>query len=112
MPTLVLDVARDRELHEAETSAERFDRMAFAERAVARVKPADMRVAVVEGRARVAIESGRVWGKPGGARWAMLVVPPGASRRAIAAAVATLAGPAPEPYVLDTLFVSGAGLDA
>ena len=103
MPTYFSDTARDRELDGTETSSERFDRMAFAERAVSLVKPANMRVAIAEGRSRVVVESGRMWGQSEGARWAMLCVPPTASRRAIATAVAALAGPAPEPYVLDAL---------
>jgi hypothetical protein len=112
MPTFVIDIARERELDGTETSTERFDRMAFAERAVSLVKPANMRVAIAEGRSHVVVESGRAWGRPEGARWAMLCVPPQASRRAIAAAVATLAGPAPEPYVLDALLSTGVDRDA
>jgi hypothetical protein len=108
MPTYFSDVARERELEGTETSTESFDRMAFAARAVALVKPANMRVAIAAGRSRVVVESGRLWGRPEGARWAMLCVPPRASHRAIAAAVAALAGPAPEPYVLDTLLASAA----
>jgi hypothetical protein len=112
MPTFVTDTSRERELEGTETSTERFDRVAFAERAVALVKPPDMRVAIAEGRSRVVVESGRAWGRSEGARWAMLFVPPLASRRAIAAAVALLAGPAPGAYVLDALVSGGAGLDA
>jgi hypothetical protein len=103
MPTYVSDIARHRELDGTETSTEHFDRIAFARRAVLLVKPPDMRVAIAEGRSRVNLESGRMWGRAEGARWAMLCVPPAASRRAIATAVAALAGPAPEPYVLDAL---------
>ena len=115
MPTFVTDVARDRELDGTETSDERFDRLAFAERAVALLKPANMRVAIAEGRSRVVVEAGRLWGRPDGTTWAMLCVPPMASRRAITAAVAALAGSgaeAPEPYVLDALFAEAPGLDA
>ena len=108
MPTYVTDTARDRALEGAETSAERFDRIAFAERAVARVKPPNLRVAIAEGSARVVVESGRAWGGAEGARWAMLCVPPTASRRAIATAVAALAGPAPAPYLLDALLATSA----
>jgi hypothetical protein len=110
LPTFVTDTARDRELDGTETSAEPFDRIAFAEAAVARVKPANMRVAIAEGSTRVVLESGRAWGGPEDARWAMLCVPPRASRRAIAAAVAALAGPSPAPYVLDTLLATTCAL--
>jgi hypothetical protein len=53
MPTFVIDIVRERELDGTETSTERFDRMAFAERAVSPVKPPNMRVAIAEGRSRV-----------------------------------------------------------
>ncbi len=106
MPTAPPLLARERELDGTETSTECFDRLAFAERAVSFLKPANMRVAIAEGRSRVVVESGRAWGRSEGSRWAMLCVPPTASRRAIAAAVAALAAPAPGPYVLDTLLAS------
>ena len=111
MPTFITDIARDRELDGTETSNERFDRMAFAEQAVALVKPANMRVAIAAGRSRVVVEAGRAWGRADGARWAMLCVPPSASRRAIAAAVAALAGPSPRAYLIDTLLAGGATRD-
>jgi hypothetical protein len=111
MPQLFSDIARERELDGAETSSEIFDRIAFAERIVSLVKPANMRVAIAEGRTRVVVEMGRWWGRAEGARWAMLCVPPTASRRAIALAVAALAGPTPEPYVLDTLLALQWGRD-
>jgi hypothetical protein len=86
-----------------ETSSERFDRMAFAERALALVRPPNTRVALCEGRARVVVESGRAWGSARDARWAVLRVPPSASRRAIAVAALALAGPSQHPYALDVL---------
>jgi hypothetical protein len=107
MRTLVTEIARDRELDGTETSAERFDRVAFAERAVSLVKPSNMRVVIAQGRSRVHVDSGRAWGRPAGARWAMVLVPPTASRRAIVGAVATLAGRTPDPYVLDVLMADG-----
>jgi hypothetical protein len=108
MPTYLTDVVPERELDGTETSFERFDRMAFAERAVSLVKPPGMRVAIAEGRSRVIVEAGRAWGRAENAQWAMLFVPPRASRRAIATAVAALAPSPAEPYVLDTLL---AGLE-
>lgn len=73
----------------AESSDERFDRIAFAARAVALVRPTHTRVAICEGTRRVQITSGRQWGGSGDAeaRWAILRVPLNASRRAIAQAV-------------------------
>jgi hypothetical protein len=106
MPTYVSQIgriARAPELEELETSSERFDRVAFAERALALVRPANTRVAICEGRTRITVESGRAWGRAADARWALVTVPPAASRRAIAVAALTLAGPSPEPYALDVL---------
>jgi hypothetical protein len=121
------EIARERELAEEESSNERFDRLAFAERALRLVRPRRMTIALCPGpvgpRARVKLEVGRAWGKNGGKngglvrdadpdsdtggesfeRWAMLSVPPRASKRAIALAVASLAGPHRKPYVLDVL---------
>jgi len=103
MPTYVSQVAPAPELEELETSSERFDRLAFAERALALVRPANTRVAICQGRTRVTVESGRAWGRAANARWALVSVPPAASRRAIAIAALALAGPSPEPYALDVL---------
>jgi hypothetical protein len=98
----VQDVQRDRELALEETSDERFDRTAFAMRALDLLRPSHVRIAVCEGR-RLRVETGRLWGRGPGARWAVLAVPPKASRRAIATAVAELAGSA-VPYAWDVLF--------
>lgn len=88
-----------------ETSDEAFDRLAFAEEALRRLPPSRTTVALCRGLTRVRVETGRAWDQedPRG-RWAILSVPPRASRRAITVAVAALAGPRrAEPYVLDTL---------
>ena len=121
MPTRHIDdyaeIARERELAEVESSTESFDRLAFAERALRLVRPSHVTVALCPGptgaRARVKLEAGRAWGAPSLTpvdpeaptypRWAILSVPPNASKRAIAVAVAGLAGEAREPYVLDVL---------
>ena len=74
-----------------ESSTESFDRVAFAERALELLGPPPRTtVAICSGRSRIRVEAGRTWGKPG-ERWAMLIVPPDASRRAIALAVAEIA---------------------
>ena len=85
-----------------EVSDERFDRIAFALRALGLVCPVHTRVAVCPGGRGVHVEAGRLWGRASGARWAMLVVPPYASRRAIAVAVAGLAEEH-APWALDVL---------
>ncbi len=72
-----------------------FDRIAFAERALALVRPRGTTVAICEGHRRVRLERGRQWGRSPDARWAILSVPPNASRRAILDAVLTLAADDP-----------------
>ena len=96
------EIARERELVAVESSTERFDRLAFAQRALSLVRPPKTTVALCQGRSRVKVEAGRAWGRAHGERWAILSVPPTASRRAIAIAVAGLAGKS-EPYALDVL---------
>ena len=93
----------------ADRSGERFDRIAFAERAVALVRPPRTIVAICEGARRVKLETGRQWGATrADARWAVLSVPHDASRRAIAAAVLGLyGGGEAKAFSLD-LLMSGA----
>ncbi|HEY5146980.1 MAG TPA: hypothetical protein VII82_09445 [Polyangiaceae bacterium] len=113
----VLDIGSDRAVDD--TSDERFDRGAFARRAIELVRPRRMTVAICEGATRLRVESGRLWGRPlavpcdpedsaeacGEAcdeKWALLAIPADASRRAIALAVAGLAHGA-RAYALDVL---------
>lgn len=107
MPTLkpenVLDVYREPARAVDETSDERFDRAAFARRALDLVQPPRTTVAICEGAARMRVESGRAWGRGPGERWALLAIPAGASRRAIALAVAELATHEHRPWALDVL---------
>ena len=86
-----------------EASDEEFDRLAFAAKAVELLALRSTRVAICPGQSRLSVEVGRAWGAPQQGRWAMLSVPPTASRRAIALAVASLAQPAGRPYALDLL---------
>lgn len=87
-------------------STESFDRIAFAEAAVALVKPPRMRVAICGGARHVSVSSGRQWGGSAGARWAMVSVPHNASRRAIASAVLALHEGEGRAWVLDVLLAS------
>jgi hypothetical protein len=105
------DFDRDRDL--GETSTERFDRAAFARRALDLVCPDNTRVAICEGASRLRLESGRMWGRESRrswgheATWALLAVSPWSSRRAIALAVAELARK-PRAYALDLLLDASA----
>jgi hypothetical protein len=102
------EIAIARERATAETSNERFDRVAFAERAIAILQPVRTTIAICEGARRLHVASGRRWGGAPGERWAMLAIPPRASRRAIALAVAEIAGArADEPWVFDVLLGDG-----
>jgi hypothetical protein len=83
--------------------SEVFDRMAFARRALRLLKPPEMTVAVFEGCLCVRAETGRDLRNGPSATWAMLSIPPFASRVEIALAIAGLAGRSPDPYVLDLL---------
>jgi hypothetical protein len=122
MPTLDLsrlDAAEEERVIVDEGSHERFDRVAFALRAVEAVRPARMTVAVCEGKTKLRVELGRTWGKSPKETWAMISVPPTASRQAIALAVSRLgiaaagafprdARPEPRAYALDVLLAQAA----
>lgn len=87
----------------AQSSTESFDRIAFAERALALVRPVGTTVAICEGSRHVRVEEGRQWGAPCGKRWAILSVPVNASRRAIASAILELGVGLARPFALDIL---------
>ena len=87
----------------AEEDDEPFDRMAFAVAALDLVRPPQTRVAICAGASRVRVESGRMWGRGEGARWAMLSIPARASRRAIALAITELTRGTSTPWALDVL---------
>lgn len=104
MPRITIEsVEQDEDLDGR--SSESFDRIAFAERAVALLRPPRTTVAICEGARRVKVETGRQWGhaKPD-AKWAVLSVPHDASRKAIASAVLGLyGGGSAKAFVLDVL---------
>lgn len=88
----------------SQSSSESFDRLAFAERALALVRPPRTTVAICGGAKRVHLEAGPQWGAPRGERWAILTISTNASRRAIASAVLELgAGARARPWALDVL---------
>ncbi len=90
----------------SQVSSESFDRIEYAHRAVALVRPPKTTVAICDGARTVRLDSGRAWGEGEGARWAVLSVPRNASRRAIARAVLDLADGASKPFALDVLIAS------
>lgn len=80
-----------------------FDRIAFAMRALRRLRPKRMKVAVYQAVAALHVETGRDLRRGEGATWAMVGIPPHASREHIAYALAELLGVAEVPYAVQML---------
>ena len=80
-----------------------FDRIAFAKRALRRLRPKRMKVALYEAVSSLHVESGRDFKRGEGATWAMVGIPPHASREHIAYALAELAGVESVPYAVQML---------
>jgi hypothetical protein len=99
-----VDPVRDYEYRDQE----RFDRIAYAMYALRLLSPPKVTVAIYRASLRLRVEQGRDLRAGGDATWATLGVPPHASRRQIALAVAELAGLAEVPYVVDLLVNAGA----
>ena len=101
-------VIEERRAIARDAGQERFDRIAFALRALELLKPRKMTVAVFAGRFELKIERGRDWAKGPEATWAMVSIPPDASRERIILALTELSGLPATPWLLDTLFSHGA----
>jgi hypothetical protein len=101
-----LDVSAEIERELAEEDDEPFDRFAFATAALDLLRPPRTRVALCAGTSCVRLETGRLWGRGTGARWALLSIPARASRRAIALAVAEIARGSGAPWALDLLLAT------
>jgi hypothetical protein len=71
-----------------------FDRIAFAMRALRILRPKRMKVAVYPAVSTLQVASGREYGRGDGAMWAMVGIPPRASREHIAYALVELVGAA------------------
>lgn len=84
-----------------------FDRIAFAMRALRRLRPARMTVAVYSAVSTLHIESWRDLRREGGSQ-AIVGIPPDASREHIAYALAELAGVASVPYAVQMLLADDA----
>lgn len=82
---------------------EDFDRMAFAMRALHRLRPKRMKVAVYETVSALCVEQGHDFRRGEGATWALVGIPPRASREHIAYALAELAGVESVPYAVQML---------
>ncbi len=88
-------------------STESFDRIAYA-MAVLRILKPRMTVAVYPRRRHLLVERGR---EPGTSdSWAIVGIPAHATRESIASALCELSGVADEPFVVDLLRTSTAGV--
>jgi hypothetical protein len=85
---------------------EPFDRLAFAMRALSLLRLPRMKIAVYTSVSALRVERGRELADPE-AGWALVGIPPGASRARIAMALAELAGVAHRPFVVDLLVLAG-----
>ena len=84
-----------------------FDRIAFAMRALRRLRPRGLTVAVYEAVSTLHIESWRDLRRRGGSQ-AIVGIPPDASREHIAYALAELAGVESVPYAVQMLLADEA----
>lgn len=89
-----------------------FDRIAFAMRALQRLRPKRMTVAVYSAVSSLRIERGRDLSRSDGATWAIVGIPPHASREHIAYALVELAGVASVPYAVQALLADDESVDA
>jgi hypothetical protein len=93
----------DRVRHFETADPEEFDRLEFARRALRMLRPPGLTVGVYRRHAELRIVCVRDLRRGEGARWAMVGIPPRASRAQIAHALADLAGAADVPYMVDLL---------
>lgn len=92
-------------VEEARRTARRdhaFDRMAYARAVLRRLSPDRVRIAIHEGRFDLRVDEGRVWSEQD-VRWAVVAIPPDASRELIAGTLVRLAGEADRPFLLASL---------
>ena len=87
---------------ERENDREQFDRLAYAKRAL-RLLRVRTTVALCAGTERINVQSGGLPGDASRGTWAIVSIPPDASRVGIALTLARLAGREHDPYVMDVL---------
>lgn len=95
----IVDATRRFELHDPEP----FDRLAFAMRTLELLRPKDMTVAVYPRTRDLRIDRGLEPSHGPGGSWALVGIPPHASREHIAVSLAELAGVAQHPFVVALL---------
>ncbi len=87
---------------ERDYDREAFDRLAYA-RQLLRLLKVRRRVALCVGTEKIQLDQGGWHGLPMQPPWAILSIPPDASRAHIALTIAQLAGRSRDPFLLDTL---------
>lgn len=85
---------------------ERFSRVEFAMRVLDLLRPS-IDVTVYSAARRLQVRRGRQLSRGPAASWALVAIPPKASRYHIAFALAELAGKAEHPYVVDLIAAAG-----
>jgi hypothetical protein len=80
-----------------------FDRIGYAMRALRLLRPRGLTVAVRDGRFALSVERGRDWARSDGSGWAVLSIPPDATREQIVLAIAELAGIPRGAWTMDVL---------
>ncbi len=88
---------------------ERFDRIRYARRVLDALRPVHVDVTLCEGRRDLRIEKGRAWLRPPGFQWALVAIPPEATREEIALALLDLAGFPAGAIALETLLALDEG---
>jgi hypothetical protein len=83
-----------------------FDRVGFAMRLLRLLRPSHLTVAVRESRWELRVERGRAWDRGPEDGWAVVSIPPHATREDIALALVQLAGAERDPFMLDLLLTS------
>jgi hypothetical protein len=105
-PYEIVDPRRRLEYHDPED----FDRIAFAMRALRKLNPRRMTVALYPGASTLHVQSGLDHRR--GSRWAIVGIPPYASREHIAYALVELAGVASVPYAVQALLAEDGAAEA
>lgn len=83
-----------------------YDALAFAKRALRILEPRGVDVAIYEGRFELKVERGRYFRAGPESHWAMVAIPPSASREQIAVVLAEIAGVAHVPLMIETLIAA------
>lgn len=82
---------------------ERFDRIRYAREVLDALSPVHVDVTLCEGYRDLRIEKGRAWLRPPGFQWALVAIPPEATREEIALALLDLSGFPSGAFALETL---------